>query len=144
MENPSQRIVVPNIGEVCDTNRLFILETGGAFYPPRNLLNPLSLQWALDRIQCPLLFGVDLYPELPDKAALLAWTIINDHVFYDGNKRTDMATIKIMVLKNGFQFNANDEEITEMARAITNYRESGITNDRLSIWIDGRIILVNE
>lgn len=99
MENPGQRIIVPNIGEVSDTNKLFIAETGGAFYPPKNLLNPSSLQWALDMIICPFLFGENLYPKLSDKAALLAWTIINDHVFYDGNKRTGMATIKIMVLK---------------------------------------------
>ena len=32
--------------------------------------------------------GHDLYPEYTDKAAHIAYTIIHDHPFYDGNKRT--------------------------------------------------------
>lgn len=139
MGNFSERIIVPTINELIETNKLFIVETGGVFFPPDNLINFSSLEWALDIIQCPFIFGENPYPRLSDKAALLSWTIINNHVFYDGNKRTGMATIRILILNNGYQFNATNDEITQMARCIANYRESKITKTDLSTWIEEKI-----
>jgi death-on-curing protein len=95
------------------------------------------LKWALEIIQCPFLFGDPIYPLLHDTAALLAWTIINDHVFLDGNKRTAMATIKIMALSNGYPFSAGDDEIIDVAHKIRDYRFSGFTTEQLASWISG-------
>lgn len=139
MENSRKRIVVPTIREIVETNRLFIKTTGGDFYPPDNLIYPNGLKWALEIIQCPFLFGEPIFPLLPDKASLLAWTIINDHVFYDGCKRTGMAIIRIMVLSNKFPFTATNEEIIDMAYKIYYYRKSGVTKEKLSTWINERM-----
>jgi prophage maintenance system killer protein len=54
-------------------------------------------------------------------------------------KRTGMATIRILILNNGYQFNATNDEITQMARCIANYRESKITKTDLSTWIEEKI-----
>ena len=102
-------------------------------------MNCSSLEWVLDSIQNPLIFGLNPYPNLSDKAALLAWTIINDHVFYDGNKRTGMATMKILILSNGCQFSASDSEIIQIARDIANYRNSKTNKFILAQWVDSKI-----
>jgi death-on-curing protein len=139
VESPIKRIVVPTIREIVETNKLFVETTGGKFYPPDNLRYRDGLMWALETIQCPLLFGIPMYPLLSDKASLLAWTIINDHVFLDGNKRTGMATIKILVLSNGHIFSASDKEIEDMAHKIHGYRKSGLTKESLSAWISKKM-----
>jgi death on curing protein len=139
VENSGKRITLPTIEEVVEANRLLIEKTGGSFTPPDNLINASSLKWALEIIQHPFIFRKNLYPSLPDKAALLCWTIINDHVFFDGNKRTGMAMMRIMILRNNCQINFSDDEITQMARDITGYRTSGVTREILSVWIEKRI-----
>jgi len=139
VENSGKRIILPTIEEVIEANRLLIERTGGSFTPPDNLINASSLKWALEIIQHPFVFGHNLYPSLSEKAALLCWTIINDHTFVDGNKRTGMAMMRIMILRNGCKFNFTDDEIMQMARKIAGYRTSGITKEVLSVWIETRI-----
>lgn len=136
MEDSFERIIFPTIEEICEVNHSLITTTGGAFYPPFNLQNPSGLTWALDCIQSPFLFGNNIYPTLSDKTALLTWTIINDHVFFDGNKRTGMALIRIIHIDNNILFSAVDHELVETARDIINYRASGFTKQRLSQWIE--------
>ena len=135
MENSGKGIIVPTIEEIVGLNCLFISTTGGFFNPPDNLRNTSSLKWALEVIRCPSLFGIDPYPTLPEKASLLAWTIINDHVFNDGNKRTGLATIRITILDNGCEFNISNDEIVAMARDIANYRKTEVTKPFLADWI---------
>lgn len=60
---------------------------GGLFVPPNNCHNRDSLEYALEAVDA-VSFGQELYPSLSDKAALLAFKIIKNHVFHDGNKRT--------------------------------------------------------
>lgn len=139
MENSGERIVVPTIREIVETNKLFIEKTGGVFYPPHNLLYADGLEWVLKIIHYPFIFAEPVYPRLCDKASLLAWTIINDHVFYDGNKRTGMATIRIMALSNECPFTATDDGIIDMAKGIRDYRMSGITKEVLSDWINNKM-----
>ena len=135
MENAGEGIILPTIETIVGINRLFISTTGGYYNPPKNLRNLSSLEWALDVIQCPSLFGIDPYPTLPEKAALLSWTIINDHVFHDGNKRTGLATIRLVILDNKCDFNITNDEIVNMARDIVNYHETEVTKPFLANWI---------
>jgi death-on-curing protein len=138
VENSVERIIIPTVEEIAKVNQSLIDETGGAFYLQYNLRNSAGLEWALGTIQCPILYGVNTCPKFSDKTALVAWTIINDHVFYDGNKRTGMAVIRIMHLDNNIQFYATDNEFIETARKVMDYRESGFTKDVLSKWIEER------
>jgi death-on-curing protein len=104
----------PTREDIVRLNRRLVEETGGEFVPPDNLMNPGSLEWVLEAIQYPL-FGVDQYPTLADKAALLAWIIIEGHVFHDGNKRTGMATLISFIRLNGYQLDVSPDEIVEVA-----------------------------
>lgn len=73
-----------------------------------------SLQYILDTIQHPI-YGVDKYPSLIDKAAALAWWIIEGHIFNDGNKRTGMqAAIELLEI-NGATTHFDSESIVAIA-----------------------------
>jgi death-on-curing protein len=102
MEGAGKPIIVPTLEEIVILNRRLIGEYGGGFYcGATNLANRDSLDHALTQMQYNI-FGVDRYPTMFDKAALLAWRIIAGHVFYDGNKRTGMASAMMFLVANGF------------------------------------------
>ncbi|MCL4506673.1 MAG: type II toxin-antitoxin system death-on-curing family toxin [Chloroflexi bacterium] len=102
MEGTGTQVIVPTIEEVIVLNRRLIKEYGGGFYcGSTNLMNRDSLEHALTQMQYTI-FGVDRYPTVFDKAALLALRIITGHVFYDGNKRTGMASAMMFLTVNGY------------------------------------------
>jgi len=45
--------------------------------------------------------GRDLYPELADKAAALAFSLVMNHPFADGNKRTGYGAMMRFLSRNG-------------------------------------------
>lgn len=55
--------------------------------------------------------GNELYPKLTDKAACLAYGIIRNHPFADGNKRTGAACLATFLLLNGKSFEPPPEEL---------------------------------
>src|SRR5687767_4424061 len=52
----------------------------------------------------------DLYPTLAEKAAALGFSLIKNHPFVDGNKRTAHAAMEIFLVLNGFEIDAPIEE----------------------------------
>jgi death on curing protein len=51
--------------------------------------------------------GIDLYPTIFDKSAALLRSMINNHPFVDGNKRTAIASIQMTLEESGYIFNAS-------------------------------------
>lgn len=47
--------------------------------------------------------GEDLYPSLLEKAAALGFSIIMNHPFVDGNKRTGHAAAETLLVLNGLE-----------------------------------------
>jgi len=54
--------------------------------------------------------SMDLYPTPIDKAASLIESILINHPFIDGNKRTGYVLMRILLISNGIDINANQEE----------------------------------
>ena len=52
----------------------------------------------------------DLYPSLVEKAAALGYSLIMNHPFFDGNKRTGHATIEVFLVLNGLEIPASVDE----------------------------------
>ncbi len=77
---------------------------GGNFVPPDNLLHPSSLEYLVEAVQAEL-FGEPIYPSIPEKAAYYMYSIIANHVFQDGNKRTGLAGALVFLKLNGFDVN---------------------------------------
>ncbi|MEK6543608.1 MAG: type II toxin-antitoxin system death-on-curing family toxin [Elusimicrobiota bacterium] len=55
--------------------------------------------------------GRDLYPTLHLKAAALATSLIKNHPFVDGNKRTAVASMAIFLKANDFILNCTNTEL---------------------------------
>lgn len=63
--------------------------------------------------------GVDLYPDLWTKAASLMHSLIQNHPFVDGNKRTALAATGIFLELNGFRLTASNEAALSFTRQVT-------------------------
>jgi death on curing protein len=62
--------------------------------------------------------GENLYPSLLDKAAALGFSIIMNHPFVDGNKRTGHAATETFLVLNGLEINASVDEQERMVLVI--------------------------
>ena len=61
--------------------------------------------------------GEELYPTLPEKAAALGFSLIQNHPFVDGNKRTGHAAMETFLVLNGHEIKAAvDEQQTVLLR----------------------------
>ncbi|HAL82949.1 MAG TPA: type II toxin-antitoxin system death-on-curing family toxin [Mucilaginibacter sp.] len=58
--------------------------------------------------------NIDLYPTAIDKAAAIFESIIINHPFIDGNKRTAYVLMKLILFKDGVFINANEKEKYQM------------------------------
>jgi len=54
--------------------------------------------------------GADLYPTLIDKAAALAFALVRNHPFVDGNKRIGHAAMETFLVCNGHEIQASTDE----------------------------------
>lgn len=83
-----------------------VAETGGS-HGVRDLNMLLS---AVSRPQASF-DGQDLYPDLFHKAAALLDSLINNHPFVDGNKRTGIASAALFLQANGYRLNVSNIEL---------------------------------
>ena len=58
--------------------------------------------------------GKDLYADLFSKAAALMESLINNHPFVDGNKRTGIAAAALFLWRNGWRLSVSGEELEAM------------------------------
>lgn len=77
-------ILYPSARLVYFINERQIERYGGSFTPPHNLRVDGAIDLFLETIQVRI-FGEDPFPTLYSKASALAWKIITEHPFHDGN-----------------------------------------------------------
>ena len=83
-----------------------IEETGG----PHGILDIQMLQSAVARPMA-MFSRKDLYPGLFLKAAAFMHSIIKNHPFVDGNKRTAITAASIFLLRNSCRLTASNKEL---------------------------------
>ena len=54
--------------------------------------------------------SVDLYPSPVDKAAAIIESIVKNYPFIDGNKRTGYTLMRLMLLNDGLDIDASEDE----------------------------------
>ena len=54
--------------------------------------------------------GSEIYPTLAMKAAVLVYSLVTDHLFYDGNKRMGLLCLDVFLRLNGVGLKATVEE----------------------------------
>jgi death-on-curing protein len=52
----------------------------------------------------------ELYPAIEEKAAALAYSLVLNHPFHDGNKRIGLMTMEFFLGRNGLEISTPDDE----------------------------------
>jgi death-on-curing protein len=99
--------------EVLELHRQIIEQSGGAI--GIRDLGGLESAMAQPRMT---FGGEDLYPTVFDKAVALGLSIIMNHPFIDGNKRTGHAAMETFLLLNGMEINASIDEQEQIILAV--------------------------
>jgi death-on-curing protein len=82
--------------------------------------------------------GVDLWPDLFSKAACIFRSLIQNHAFHDGNKRTALMTLIIFLSENGYYLHYNDQsELVRFALRVAKHKQIQVTTIRE--WIHKRV-----
>ena len=62
--------------------------------------------------------GNELYPSLAEKAAALGFSLIQNHPFADGNKRTGHAAMESFLALNSYEIDASTDEQVEIVLSL--------------------------
>jgi len=92
--------------DIITINKMTIEDVGGNFVPPYNLLNESNLDYLIEAVDAEM-FGEKLYPKIYQKAGLYMHSIIANHIFQDGNKRTGLESALVFLQLNGYDFKSS-------------------------------------
>ena len=120
------------LGEVLEVYRQVMEQSGGLL----GIRDLAALESAL--AQPRMTFGgKELYPSIVEKASALAFSIIQNHPFVDGNKRTSHAAMEIFLVLNGFEIEA---EIGEQEATILGVASGEISRENFTVWLRDHVI----
>ncbi len=118
--------------EVLELHGQIISQSGGT----PGILNLNALESAL--AQPRMTFGgTDLYPAIPDKASALGFSLIKNHPFVDGNKRTGHAAMEVFLVLNGFEIRAPVEEQEQIVLKVAS---GELERDKFTAWLKVHIV----
>ena len=80
---------------------------------------------------------VDLYPTLATKAAALGYSLIQNHPFIDGNKRSGHAAMVAMLVMNGQRIEATVDEQEQVVLEVASSQRS---RDALIEWLEQHLV----
>ena len=120
------------LGEVLEVYRQIMEQSGGML----GIRDFAALESALAQ---PRLTsgGEDLYPTIIEKASALAFSIIQNHPFVDGNKRTSHAAMEIFLVLNGFEIEA---ETVEQEAIFLQVASGKITRETFTDWLRNHVV----
>jgi len=84
--------------------------------------------------------GKELYPSISQKAASLHESILVNHPFVDGNKRTGYVLMRLLLLSNGMDIKASQQEKYEFVINIASGKEGF---EYIVYWLEEHIIKSN-
>jgi death-on-curing protein len=74
----------------------------------------------------------DLYPDLFSKAAALMESLVRNHPFVDGNKRTGLTVTGLFLRINGYRLTASNADLVTITMSIA---QSQASVAELTIWL---------
>lgn len=118
--------------EVLELHHLVLEQAGGA----EGLRDLGSLKSAV--AQPYMAFGgQDLYPTLEEKASALAFSLVMNHPFLDGNKRVGHAAMETLLILNGFEIIASVEE---QEQVFLNLAGGKLEREELTAWVQSHVV----
>lgn len=123
------------LNEVLHLHERLLAQTGG----PSGVRDIAGLESAL--AQPRMTFdGTELYPAISEKAAALGFSIIQNHPFLDGNKRTGHAAMEIFLLLNGFEIQSSTDEQEKIVLLVAS---GAMSRKTFSDWV-GSVMVVRK
>ena len=124
------------LNEVLELHRCIIERSGGSL----GIHDLGALQSAL--AQPRMTFGgVELYPITVEKAAALGFSLIKNHPFVDGNKRTSHAAMEVFLVLNGFEIDAS---VDEQQKIILQVASGELEREAFTDWPRSHIVEKKE
>ncbi len=80
--------------------------------------------------------GEDLYPDLAAKATALAFSLIQNHPFVDGNKRIGHAAMEVFLVLNGQELVSSVDKAEEVILGVAAGR---LSREQLLEWVRASI-----
>lgn len=120
-----------SVEQVLELHRLLLRDFGGA----PGVRDRGALEAAVGRPQATF-GGEDLYPDLAAKAAALLHSLVQNHPFLDGNKRVGAMAMELLVLANGQELAATDEEFEDLTLSVA---RGELSAEAITIWIRQRL-----
>jgi death-on-curing protein len=77
-------------------------------------------------------FGVEVFTTLAEKAGALAFSLVQNHPFWDGNKRIASAALRLFVERNGAQFAVDDLDLRVITTGVA---KGALRGDDLIAWV---------
>ncbi len=84
--------------------------------------------------------NVELYPSPIEKASAVLESIVINHPFLDGNKRTGYVLMRLFLLENGWDIISSQEDKYEMVIGVS---KGELRFDDIKAWLSSRIIKKN-
>jgi len=79
----------------------------------------------------------DLYPTVSEKAAALGFSLIQNHPFLDGNKRTAHATMETFLVLNGYEIIAT---VDDQEKIILDVAAGKIPREDFTSWLREHVV----
>lgn len=76
--------------------------------------------------------GQDAYPDIFTKAAVLLHSLVTNHGFVDGNKRTAIAATGAFLLMNGYEIDASQKELVTLTLKVA---EDKLDEEAIADWL---------
>ena len=77
--------------------------------------------------------GEDLYDTIFDKAAALFHSLMFNHAFVDGNKRTTVTTTARFLSMNGYELETTQEELVDFPLKVEN---NHLSLEQIAAWLE--------
>ncbi|MBK8550175.1 MAG: type II toxin-antitoxin system death-on-curing family toxin [Ignavibacteria bacterium] len=120
-----------NLKEVLEIHEVLIERFGGS----KGLRDKGLLASSLNRMY-QTFDNAELYPTIIDKATALIESIIKNHPFVDGNKRVGYTLMRLLLLENGLDIVASQDEKYDFVISIASGKFSF---EEIKNWLENKI-----
>ncbi len=124
-------ILYLTVDEVLELHTYLVKRSGGSF-GSRDIG---ALESALAQPQMAF-GGKELYPTLEEKAAALAFSLIKNHAFVDGNKRIGHYALETFLMMNGYEVVAPRDEQEQIILALA---AGEMQRDEFTDWVRNHV-----
>jgi len=81
--------------------------------------------------------GKELYPTTLEKSAALIESLIKNHPFSDGNKRTGYILMRLLLLKSGLDITASENEKHDFVLGIAS---GTLDYEQIKLWLEKKLV----